>query len=385
MAIELTTNSIEKLCSGIAVQNAVVQLLGYELVNCRSHKLYRLVLSDGVYMNSYFYLCIQLNYLLIENKVKYGTILRIDEYKFNDGENCMNRSPRQLLLIEKVSILVHRNAIGNPLPLINILKKKPMLINLNLNKSPSRAFNSFEQLENNLRFVKELNDATNGKCSFVLKLLVIRKYPINTYNHCQVLNMNMEDYSGMIRVSAFNSLSTIMDAIFQENKMYFITDTVLKKNAGKFELKLQSYSVVIECPEKTTAEGLPTNISTFDTLLTNNPNTFCDLIGVCIEIGDIEVCNNTTERTEVAKRDIVLIDKSMRTVTLKVWGENVNKFNNENKTHPVVLVKQAILKQFNGVKHFTMQKASTLLINPNTIEARQIKEWYNSLGSIEGT
>lgn len=157
------------------------------MVNCRSHKLYRLVLSDGVYMNSYFYLCIQLNYLLIENKVKYGTILRIDEYKFNDGENCMNRSPRfayfsfvatlrdllnfkwfllncyrQLLLIEKVSILVHRNAIGNPLPLINILKKKPMLINLNLNKSPSRAFNSFEQLENNLRFVKELNDATNG-------------------------------------------------------------------------------------------------------------------------------------------------------------------------------------------------------------------------------
>lgn len=39
-----------------------------------------------------------------------------------------------------------------------------------------------------------------------------------------------------------------------------------------------------------------------------------DLIGVCIEIGDIEVCGNSTARTEIAKREIVLIDTSMATV-----------------------------------------------------------------------
>jgi len=42
---------------------------------------------------------------------------------------------------------------------------------------------------------------------------------------------------------------------------------------------------------------------------------FLDLIGVCIEVGDMEVCSNTNARTEIAKREIVLIDTSMATVS----------------------------------------------------------------------
>lgn len=55
---------------------------------------YRLVLSDGVHMNSYFYLCTELNDLIVEKQMKYGTILRIDEYRFMDGENSSDHSPR---------------------------------------------------------------------------------------------------------------------------------------------------------------------------------------------------------------------------------------------------------------------------------------------------
>lgn len=59
-----------------------------------------------------------------------------------------------------------------------------------------------------------------------------------------------------------------------------------------------------------------------------------------------------------------------------MWGENVNKFDEKFEDPPVVAVKQAILKQFNGVKHFSMVKFSVLTINPNTVEAHQLKEWY---------
>lgn len=58
--------------------------------------------------------------------------------------------------------MVHRNIIGNPLPLTNIEKKMKPLINLNLNDRLSRVFNSIEQLENNLISVKDLNNLTNG-------------------------------------------------------------------------------------------------------------------------------------------------------------------------------------------------------------------------------
>lgn len=40
-----------------------------------------------------------------------------------------------------------------------------------------------------------------------------------------------------------------------------------------------------------------------------------DLIGLCTEVRDVEVCCNSNTQTEIAKREIVLIDASMTTVS----------------------------------------------------------------------
>lgn len=66
-------------------------------------------------------------------------------------------------------------------------------------------------------------------------------------------------------------------------------------------------------------------------------------------------------------------------ITLKVWGENVNKFDEKFDDPPIVTVKQAVLKQFNGAKHFSMVKYSVLSINPNTAKALELKEWYKEM------
>ncbi|XP_025412553.1 replication protein A 70 kDa DNA-binding subunit-like [Sipha flava] len=385
MTIVLTNDSINKLCNGVNVTQPIVQLLGYEAVLLKKNQTrYRLVLSDGVHMNSYFFLDPKLNDMIVKKQIKYGTILSIDQYKFLDGKNCKDHSPRWTIYIEKIAVLVHRNVLGDPQPLINIEKKNKPLLNLNLNEYPSRMFNSIEQLENNLISVKDLNKQLNSKCTSVLKLTVKKKYPINTHSKCRVLNMNLEDSTGMVRVSAFNSLSDIMDEIFKENKTYYITDTILKFFGSHFELKLQSYSVVIECIE-TILQNIPSiNTSDFNIILDKDPNTFCDLIGVCIEISDIEVCGNSTAQTEIAKREIVLIDKSMATVTLKVWGELVNKFEKQFIDNPlVVAAKKTVLKQFNGKKYFSLIKDSVLFVNPNTAEAHKLKQWYKDLGTME--
>lgn len=65
--------------------------------------------------------------------------------------------------------------------------------------------------------------------------------------------------------------------IFKENKTYYITDTSLKHNGFSNEIKLQSYSVVIECNEieQITQSVESTKSLNFRALLDNNPNTFC--------------------------------------------------------------------------------------------------------------
>lgn len=68
---------------------------GYEAVELkRNETSYRLVLSDGAHMNSYFYICARLNDLIAKKEMKYGTILKIDKYTFMDGENCTDHSAR---------------------------------------------------------------------------------------------------------------------------------------------------------------------------------------------------------------------------------------------------------------------------------------------------
>lgn len=70
---------------------------GYEAIKEKDNDVnYRFVLSDGIHMNSYFFLDPKLNNLIIKKQVKYGTILRIDKFRFMNGENSTNHSPRSI-------------------------------------------------------------------------------------------------------------------------------------------------------------------------------------------------------------------------------------------------------------------------------------------------
>lgn len=70
-------------------------------------------------------------------------------------------------------------------------------------------------------------------------------------------------------------------------------------------------------------------------------------------------------------------------IRLKVWGENVCLFDKKFDEPPVVMVKPAVLKEFNGTKHFSMIKTSELLLDPSTDEAHQLKEWYKELITMD--
>ncbi|VVC34193.1 Replication factor-A protein 1, N-terminal,Nucleic acid-binding, OB-fold,Replication protein [Cinara cedri] len=384
MAVELSAGSINDLCNGVnARQPIILQLLGYEVLQMGTDNryYYRLVLSDGVHMNSYFFLDHRLNDLINQGQLNYGMIIKIEDFRFVDGDSYTDHSPRWTIFIERLTILVHRQAFGYPQPLINIEQMKKPLVNLNLNGYPSRVFYSTEQLERSLIKIEDVKKLLSGKCTSMLKLTLIRKRPVLSFSSCRILNMTMGDGVNIIHVSAFNSICDRMDQILEENKTYYITDVVWKQKPSACELKLQSYSVVIECLYDTPNDESTESIN-FDILLQKDPNSFYDLIGVCIEVGDVEMCNQPTLQRDIQKREIILIDSTMTTITLKVWGENVNLFNQSFDYPPVVSVKNAVLKQFNGEKYFSLVKFSTITLNPNTDKARELEDWYSNVVSM---
>lgn len=50
---------------------------------------------------------------------------------------------------------------------------------------------------------------------------------------------------------------------------------IWKQKPSGSELKLQSYSVIIECVNRTVKKVQSMKTQNFNTLLANNPNTFC--------------------------------------------------------------------------------------------------------------
>lgn len=62
-----------------------------------------------------------------------------------------------------------------------------------------------------------------------------------------------------------------------------------------------------------------------------------------------------------------------------MWGELVNTFNEKFDDPPIIMVKNAVFKQFNGIKYFSMIKKSILSINPDTAIANQLKKWFRQM------
>lgn len=72
-----------------------VFIKGYEAMKVKNEETkYRLVLSDGLHMNSYFYVSNHFGDLVVNKQIKYGTLMRLEEYTFIDGENVTNHKAR---------------------------------------------------------------------------------------------------------------------------------------------------------------------------------------------------------------------------------------------------------------------------------------------------
>lgn len=79
---------------------------GYEAMKVKNDETkYRLVLSDGLHLNSYFYVSYHFGDLIVKKQVKYGTLLRLEEYTFMDGENVTNNNAR-LKTKKKIKLFV---------------------------------------------------------------------------------------------------------------------------------------------------------------------------------------------------------------------------------------------------------------------------------------
>ncbi|MEQ2166291.1 60S acidic ribosomal protein P1, partial [Goodea atripinnis] len=148
------------------------------------------------------------------------------------------------------------------------------------------------------------------------------------------------------------------------NKQY----TTLKND---YEMTLNTHSSIVPCEDSL---GIPTVQCDFvpiEELENRDKDAIIDVIGVCKSADSVSRITTKASR-EVSKRAINLIDTSGKVVTVTLWGQEAEKFDDSGQ--PVVAIKGARLSDFGG-RSLSVLFSSTIMVNPDIPEAFRLRAW----------
>ena len=115
MSCALTNGALARICQGEEVSEPVVQVLGHKAIQGSGQERYRLLLSDGLYTNSFSMLATQLNNLIHDKQLEMFTIIKVKKLICNQVSNQSNRVVIIILELEVVTPGAQVGSkLGNP-------------------------------------------------------------------------------------------------------------------------------------------------------------------------------------------------------------------------------------------------------------------------------
>jgi replication factor A1 len=224
---------------------------------------------------------------------------------------------------------------------------------------------------------------------WTIQVRVVSKPSIRTWSNSRgegrVLNVDLVDETGEIRAVAFNEVADKMQGLLEMGQVYFVSRGRLKPANKKFssvkndyELTLGDETTIELCTEG--APDLPTlqyNFTSIAEIETTEPNTLIDVIGVCKSAAEVTSITSRSTSKQISKRDVQLMDRSGKVVSLTLWGSEAEAF--DGSSCPVIALKGCKVSDFGG-RSLSTQFSSLMNIDPDIPEAHQLRGWFDSVG-----
>ncbi|XP_007037579.2 PREDICTED: replication protein A 70 kDa DNA-binding subunit B [Theobroma cacao] len=233
--------------------------------------------------------------------------------------------------------------------------------------------------------------------NWTIKVRLTSKGNMRTYKNARgegcVFNVELTDEDGtQIQATMFNEAARKFYEKFQLGKVYYISKGTLKVANKQFktlqndyEMTLNESSVVEEAVnEETFIPETKFNFIPIDQLGPYvNGRELVDIIGVVQSVTSVSNIKRKIDNENISKRDMTVADETKRTVVVSLWNELANNAGQElfdiADKSPIVAIKSLKVSDFQGVSLSTLGK-STLLINPDMPEAKNLRSWYDSEG-----
>ena len=107
---------------------------------------------------------------------------------------------------------------------------------------------------------------------------------------------------------------------------------------------------------------------------------FVDICFIVFDVDRIIQVTCTDGRIE-PKRLIIILDRSMKLVTIEMWSTNVKKIT-EEIVGRCTTAKNLKVCQFRRKVHLKMIDSSDLDLNPSSVEAHDLYEWWKTEGTL---
>lgn len=231
---------------------------------------------------------------------------------------------------------------------------------------------------------------------WTIKARVTAKSELRRYNNAKgdgkVFSFDLLDSDGEIRATCFNAVADQFYNQIEVGKVYYLSKGSVKPAQKAFnhlkndhEITLDHTSTIQPCFDDD--NSIPRQQFHFRSIAeieSMDINSVLDVIGIVSGIYPSSVIRRKNG-DETLKQTLSLKDMSGKSVSLTLWGNFCNSEGQKIQSmcdsgqFPVLAVKSARVYDFNGKTIGTIS-SSQLSIEPDFLEARKLKEWFNSVG-----
>ncbi|GAB4813811.1 hypothetical protein N2152v2_000857 [Parachlorella kessleri] len=204
----------------------------------------------------------------------------------------------------------------------------------------------------------------------------------------------MEDGKGMLLCDGADRFYDAMD----DGKVYLLSGGSVKPANKKFSSVRNDYTLhfdekahVEECSDDIDSTKMQAKMEfvPIDQLANYaDKKMTVDVIGVVTQVAPLGSVKRKSDSVELSRRDMTLVDQSLKTVVVTLWGSAAEVTGLEVEAaaadSPVVAISACRVSSYNGVSVSALTR-SAVLLNPELPEAAALRSWYESSGRGQAT
>jgi len=219
----------------------------------------------------------------------------------------------------------------------------------------------------------------------------VKRWDKGPNNQGQLFSCTLMDSEGTeIRATFFRDAVDKFFEMLQENNVYTFsggrTKTANRQYSrvdNDFELTFDAHSEIQHVANDSSIQEVNLARVKIADIANRNPGDFVDVLGVAVEIGNIEEFVSKAGK-DLVKLEVGIVDESQATIRVTLWGDRSREFHAKvtEMQNPIVGFKGAKISDWGGRTLGTMM-GSQILIEPEIPDTATLRQWFEAGGASQ--